>query len=160
MAVVLGASSVEPRAPGVRDMLPPVVIAPLVAAGAFGAATQTWPAAQLAAIVAVITIVLIGWPIVFWMVDNGRPGPIARTIGGAICGAAPFAAGLVSGVIGLYARMNDLAYVRWVLEKGASVPYYGVYPWPLFGWWTALGIGCGIATLWLSHLISARVRPL
>lgn len=151
-------SSLEPRPPVLRDMAPPLVVAPVVAAAIFGLATQSWPAAQLAAIAAVVVMLLVGWPALFWMIDNGRYGRVARTLAGVICGAAPFAAALASGVIGLYARSSDMSYVRWVLSYGASVPYFGVVTWPRFGVLLVLALAAGVATMWASKIFQSSPR--
>ena len=133
-------------------MLPPIVIAPALAAAVWGAMTQSWQVAQVAAIVAAIATLLVGWPIVFWMLDNGRDGAVVRTVAGALWGASPFAAALVSGAIGLYTRSSDLEYVGWALTYGASVPYYGVVLWPKFAVFVALGVACGVAAMWALKL--------
>ena len=149
-------SQTEPRSPGLRDMGPPLVIAPLMAAAVFGVGTLSWSAAKVAAVAAAGTVLLVGWPVIFWMLDNGRRGPIARTVAGLLCGTAPLVAALLSGIAGLYVKSNDVAYVRWVLGHGASVPYFGVVTWPKFGWFLVLGIVAGILTMGVAHLIRAE----
>ena len=139
-------------------MGPPVIVGPLIAAAVFGAATFSLPAAQLAAIAGAAVVLFVGWPVIFWMLDNGRRGPLARTIAGLGCGAAPFVAAIVSGTIGHWARTNDLEYVRWALEQGAPVPYYGVIIWPKYVWFAVLGMVSGVLTLWVSEIVSAAAR--
>jgi len=154
--VMTSASAVDagPRSPTARDMVPPVIIAPFVAAAAFGLAWQSATVALVAAIGGLAAAFLVAWPLLFWMIDNGREGAPARTIVGAVCGVAPFAGALVSGVLGLYARSGDLKYVGRVLEHGASVPYYGAVMWPGFGAMVAVGGVCGVVTLWVSRVAS------
>jgi len=137
-------------------MVPPVVIAPVVAAAAFGLLWQSPAMALLAAVGAIAAAFLVAWPALFWMIDNGREGALVRTLAGAVCGAAPFAGALASGVLGLYVRSGDLHYVGRVLEHGASVPYYGAVLWLRFAVMAAVGIVCGIVTLWVSRLAAAR----
>ena len=139
-------------------MAPPVIVGPLIAAAVFGAAMFSLEAARLAAVVGVAAVLLVGWPVIFWLLDNGRRGPVARTIGGLACGAAPFVAAILSGTIGHWARTNDLTYVRWALEQGAPVPYFGVIIWPKYLWFAVLGMVSGVLTLWLSELVSAAAR--
>ena len=139
-----------PRSPRARDMVPPVVVAPVVAAVAFGLLWQSSTVALVAAIGGAATAFLVAWPLLFWMIDNGRESGVVRTTIGAVCGVTPFAGALASGVLGLYARSGDLDFVGRVLEHGASVPYYGVLPWPRFALMAGLGVACGIATLWVS----------
>lgn len=143
-----------PRSPGARDMVPPVVVAPLVAAAAFGVLWQSSTVALAAAIGGAAAAFLVAWPLLFWMIDNGRETARVRTAVGAICGVTPFAGALASGVLGLYVRSGDLKYVSRVLEHGAAVPYYGAIPWLRFGLMAALGIVCGILTLWMSRAAS------
>jgi hypothetical protein len=151
-------SQSEPRDPGVLDMGPPVVVGPLIAAAVFGAATFSAAAAQQAAGVALAVVLFVGWPVIFWMLDNGRYGPIPRTVAGLVCGAAPFVAAIVSGTIGHYARSNDLSHVRWALGYGAPVPYYGVIIWPKFAWLAVLGMLSGVLTMWLSSALATARR--
>lgn len=134
-------------------MAPPVVIAPVVAALVFFLGTLSWVIPVTAAVVSVITVMLLGWPLIFWMVDNGRRSATTRTVAGALFGLAPFVAALLAGVVGLYIKSNDIEYVQWALGHGASVPYYGLVLWPRFAWLTALGVMSGIATFWLSKVL-------
>ena len=154
--VMTSASVVDagPRTPGARDMVPPVVVAPVVAAVVFGLLWQSSSVAIAAAIGGAAAAFLVGWPLLFWMIDNGRESVLVRTTVGAVCGVTPFAAALASGVLGLYVRSGDLNYVGRVLEHGASVPYYGALPWVRFSLMAALGLVCGVATLWVSKAAS------
>ena len=145
-----------PRAPGARDMVPPVIIAPVVAAAAFGLLFQNSAVALVAAIGGAAAAFLVAWPLLFWMIDNGRESATVRTIVGAICGATPFAGALLSGMLGLYVRSGRLDYVERVLGHGASVPYYGAIAWARFAAMAALGIACGIVTLWASKAVSRQ----
>jgi len=135
-------------------MVPPVVVAPVVAAAAFGLLWQSSSVALSAAIGGAAAAFLVAWPLLFWMIDNGRESALVRTIVGAVCGVTPFAGALASGVLGLYVRSGDLDYVGQVLEHGASVPYYGAVPWMRFGLMAGLAIVCGIVTLWVSRAAS------
>ena len=135
-------------------MVPPVVVAPVVAAAVFGLLWQSASVALVAAIGGAAAAFLVAWPLLFWMIDNGRESATVRTTIGAVCGVTPFAGALASGVLGLYVRSGDLEYVGRVLEHGASVPYYGAVPWLRFCVMTGLGLVCGIATLWVSKQAS------
>jgi len=134
----------------------PLAIGVAVAAAVFGLPALSWPAARLAAIAAAAAMVLFGWPALFWTIDTGRTGPIARSLTGALIGVTPFAAAVLSGLIGTYARSNDVEHVRWVLEHGAPVPYFGTTPWHSFLWLLTLGILCGVVTLWTAAAIESR----
>ena len=138
-------------------MVPPVVVAPIVAAMVFGVLWQSSTVAILAAIGGTATAFLVAWPLLFWMIDNGREGVLARTTAGAVCGVALFAGALASGVIGLYVRSGDLHYVGSVLGHGAAVPYYGAIAWPRFTAMAAVGVVCGIVTLWAARAASKRL---
>jgi hypothetical protein len=135
-------------------MVPPVVIAPVVAAAVFGLLWQSSSVAIAAAIGGAAAAFLVAWPLLFWMIDNGRESTLVRTVIGALCGVTPFAGALASGVLGLYVRSGNSDYVGRVLEHGASVPYYGAVPWLRFALMTGLGLVCGIATLWVSKAAS------
>lgn len=135
-------------------MVPPVVVAPVVAAAAFGLLWQSSTVALAAAVGGAAAAFLVVWPLLFWMIDNGRESAAVRTIVGAVCGVTPFAGALASGVLGLYVRSGDLDYVGRVLEHGAAVPYYGAVPWLRFCLMTGVGLICGIATLWASKTAS------
>jgi hypothetical protein len=135
-------------------MVPPVVVAPVVAAAAFGLLWQSSSVALAASIGGAAAGFLVAWPLLFWMIDNGREGALVRTAIGAVCGVTPFAGALASGVLGLYVRSGDLAYVGRVLEHGASVPYYGAVPWLRFGLMAGVGVVCGVVTLWVSKAAS------
>ena len=142
------ADTLEPRAPGFRDMVPPVLIAPAAAALIFGLAFGSLKLAAMAAIAGLGTALLVGLPITFWMVDNARTGPVARTVVGAVYGLIPFIAAMGSGIVGSYVQSNDASHVKWVLEHGAPIPVIGVTIWPRFAYWATLGIVWGVLTMW------------
>jgi hypothetical protein len=137
-------------------MVPPVIVAPVVAAAAFGLLWQSSSVALVAAIGGAAAAFLVAWPLLFWMIDNGRESALVRTVVGGVCGLTPFAGALASGVLGLYVRSGDLVYVGRVLEHGASVPYYGAIAWLRFAAMAALGLVCGIVTLWVSKVAARR----
>ena len=141
-------SVTEPRAPAFRDMAPAALIGPIIAAALFGLLFLSWQAAQLAAIAAVATVLLVGWPLIFWMLDNGKTGAVSRTVVGIFCALVPFIGAVLSGMFGLYARSNDSHYVGWVLDHGAPVPYFGTIPWPRFLTIVAIASVCGVVTIW------------
>jgi hypothetical protein len=128
------------------------VIAPVVAALVFGVASLSLKAAAVAAIGGAVAMFLVGWPLIFWMVDNARTGPLARTLAGVMFGATPFVAAVASGIIGFYIKTNDVLRLKWALGFGPSLPYYGLVYWPKFGWLMALGIVSGVATMWVSKI--------
>ena len=138
----------EPRAPGIRDMAPAALVAPLSAAALFGLLFLSWQAAQIAAVAAIGTVLLVGWPLIFWMLDNGKTGAVSRTVVGVVCALVPFIGALLSGMFGLYARSNDSNYVGWVLDHGAPVPYFGTIPWLRFVTILAIASVCGVLTIW------------
>ena len=138
-------------------MVPPVLFAPFVAAATFGVLWQSSTVAIVAAIGGAAAAFLVAWPLLFWMIDNGREGAVARTTAGAVCGVALFIGALASGAFGLYVRSGDLHYVGGVLEHGAAVPYYGAVAWPRFTAMAAVGVVCGIVTLWAAKVASKRL---
>ena len=129
-------------------MAPAALVAPLSAAAIFGLLFFSWQAAQIAALGAIATVLLVGFPLIFWMLDNGKTGPVSRTIVGIVCALVPLIGAVLSGMFGLYARSNDTGYVRWVLEHGAPVPWFGTIPWPRFVTILALASVCGVVTVW------------
>lgn len=138
-------------------MVPPLVVAPIVAAAVFGVLWQSSTVAIVAAIGGAAAAFLVAWPLLFWMIDNGRESVLARTIAGAICGVALFAGAIASGAFGLYVRSGNLHYVSGVLERAAAVPYYGAIAWPRFLATAAVGVVCGIVTLWAARAASKRL---
>ena len=152
------ASSVnEPRSPEAGDMLPPLVLAPFIASAVFGLLFWNSNAAIIAGIGGMLTAFLVAWPLLFVMIDNARETAVVRTVIGIVCGIAPFAAAILSGIIGLYFRSTGFDYVSRVLESGASVPYYGAVAWPRLGQMVLTGIVCGVVTIWLSRMTSAML---
>jgi len=141
-------SLTEPRAPGFRDMAPATLVAPISAAVFFGLLFLSWQAAQIAAIAAIATILLLGWPLIFWMLDNGKTGAVSRIVIGIVCALVPFVGAVLSGMFGLYARSNDSGYVGWVLDHGAPIPYFGTIPWLRFVTILAVASLCGVVTIW------------
>ena len=129
-------------------MAPAALIAPLSAAALFGLLFFSWQAAQVAAIAAAATMLLVGFPLIFWMLDNGKTGPVSRTVIGIICALVPVTGAVLSGMFGLYARSNDTGYVGWVLEHGAPVPWFGTIPWMRFTAFLAVASVCGVLTIW------------
>lgn len=144
----------EPRSPEARDMLPPLILAPVIASALFGILWWTWRAVIIAAAGAQLTALLVIWPLLFLMLDNARETAVVRTIIGVVCGVAPFAAAVLSGIAGLYFRSTGLDYISGVLERGAPVPYYGTIVWPSFLMMLTIGAVCGVVTLWLSRMTS------
>src|SRR5687768_4481724 len=62
----------EPRNPGLREMAPPVLLAPFLAAAGFVAFTGGWQFVELIMAGAVATAIIVGWPLLFWAYDNGH----------------------------------------------------------------------------------------
>ena len=129
-------------------MAPATLVAPISAAVFFGLLFLNWQAAQIAAIAAIATILLVGWPLIFWMLDNGKTGAVSRIVIGIVCALVPFVGAVLSGMFGLYARSNDSGYVGWVLDHGAPIPYFGTIPWLRFVTILAVASLCGVVTIW------------
>lgn len=127
-------------------MLPPALVAPVVAAILFGSGYSSLQRAGLAALAALLVTVLVGWPLLFWAFDNGHTRSRALILVGAAAGAVPMAGALLSGIIGLYMKSSDVGYVRWVLGHGAAIPYLGTIPWSSFATGLALAVATGMAT--------------
>ena len=127
-------------------MAPPVLLAPLLAATGFVAFTGGWEFVELIMAAAMATAIIVGWPLLFWAYDNGHLSLVSFAVIGAIAGAAPFAAALVSGAAGQYILSTNVDYVAEVLARGASIPYYGLLSWPKFLGFAATGVATGV--LW------------
>ena len=136
----------EPRTPGLREMAPPVLLAPVLAAAASAGFTGGWQFVEFVMAAAVATAIIVGWPVLFWAYDNGKTSALWFAIVGAVVGAAPFAAALVSGLAGQYIMSTNLEYVAEVLSRGASIPVYGQLRWPTFLRLAATGMAVGV--LW------------
>jgi len=135
-----------------------LLIAPVVAAAVFGGAALSLKAGIIAAVCGCAAMYLVGWPLMFWMVDNARTGPLARTLADVFLGAAPFITALVTGIAGFYVKVNSLARLKFAFERAASIPYYGALPWPDFARLTALGIVTGVITMWAARTFQGGTR--
>jgi hypothetical protein len=150
----------EPRNPGLPEMAPPVLLAPLLAAAGFVAFTGGWQFVELIMAGAVATAIIVGWPLLFWAYDNGHLSILSFAIVGAMTGAAPFLGALVSGAAGLYIQSTSVDYVAEVFARGASIPYYGLLSWPKFTGFAATGLATGIVWGLASRAIAfAATRP-
>ena len=136
-------------------MVPPVIMAPLVAGLVFGLIWRNTTIALVGAIGGLFSAFLIAWPLLFMMIDNARETPLVRTTIGIVCGIAPLAAAVLAGVIGLYFRSTGFDYVGRVLEHGAPIPYFGSFPWSSVARIAMIAAVCGVTTLWLSNAVSA-----
>ena len=144
----------EPRTPGLLEMGPPVLLAPVIATPVFAALSGYWPLAGWIAGAAAAVAVLIGWPLLFWLYDNGRTSMTAFAISGAIVGATPFLAALLSGIAGQYILNQDFEYIAEVLRHGASIPWYGSLGWPKFIQLAMTAVACGAVWGVASHAIA------
>jgi hypothetical protein len=135
-----------PSAPTPALMLALPVLAAAVGAATFGLTLSSGAAARTAAIGAGISAVLVGWPTVFLLLDSGRTGLAAFSIAGALMGVAPLAAGLASGMLGLFLRSGEIAAVTQPLRYGAPIPWYGLIVWPTFWKLAGLAVSAGLTT--------------
>ena len=141
-------------------MAPPVLLAPLLAAAGFGAFTGGWQFVELIMAGAVATAIIVGWPLLFWAYDNGHLSLLSFAIVGAITGASPFMAALVSGAAGLYIQSTSVDYVAEVFARGASIPYYGMLNWPKFTGLAATGLATGLVWGLASRAMSIGAKKL
>jgi len=157
-----GASDAPARPPGARQMLPALLIAPIVSGALFGITSARWSAVETAAACGAAGTVAVGWPMLYWALDHGRTRLRHMLIVGSIAGAVPLLVALGSGVLGLFIKSRgSFEYVEWALSHGASIPYYGVYGWSRFFAAEALAIIAGTVSgavyyLYLSYPAANR----
>ena len=133
----------EPRTPGFIEMGLPVLVAPIITAPLYAAVAGGWEMAGWIAGASAAAAVMVGWPLLFWLYDNGRTSIMAFAIAGAVVGATPFIATLLSGIAGQFFLNPELQYVADVLRHGASIPWYGSLAWPLFLGFAGTGVVAG-----------------
>jgi hypothetical protein len=149
----------EPRTPRLVEMLAFPIIATAAAVLIFAAGRGTWERTWLVAAGAAAAAILIGWPLVFWLFDQGRIRLRPFVLAGACLGALPLVFALVSGVIGLFLRSGDLRLVERALGSGAPIPAYGVLGWPAFARFEMLALVSGLATAVIFFLVIRRRTP-
>jgi hypothetical protein len=136
----------EPRPPRAIEMLAFPVIVTATAVLIFAAGRGTWTRTWLVAASAAAAAILLGWPLVFWLLDQGRLRLRAFLLAGACLGALPLLIALASGVIGLFIRSGDLRLIERALSSGAPIPAYGVLIWPAFARLEALALVAGLTS--------------
>jgi hypothetical protein len=122
-----------------------VVVASVTGAVLFGIAFGR-DAVRLAAMVSAVTAVLLGWPMVFWLLDQGRITARAWAVAGLVLGGLPLVLAALSGVGGMYIRQGDADLVMRVLQDGAPIPWFGVIAWPRFVRYELAAIVAGLVT--------------
>lgn len=104
-------------------------------------------AVRLGVSVAGVTAVLLGWPMVFWLLDHARYRLRDWLVAGVLLGGLPLVLIAVSGTGGLYLRTTDADLVGRVLRDGVAIPWYGVVAWPRFVAFEAAAIAIGTVTM-------------
>jgi hypothetical protein len=135
------------RQPRAGEVLALLVIVPAVGAAARALGGPGLVAPWTAALVVGLCAGTVGVPVLVWSFEHGALGLVRLTVVGAIAGTVPPALLVVSGAIGLY-LLGDAEYVQWALGRGASIPLYGLLPWPRFGmflaWSAVVGAASGV----------------
>jgi hypothetical protein len=137
--------------------LPPVAAG--IAAVCFGAAFGL-TAARLAAIAAAASAVLMGWPVVFWLLDHGNIRLRSFAISGLVLGALPLVATLVSGASGVFIRSGELGAVSALLEHGAPIPGFGLLSWSMFLRIELLSVVVGVTSCLVHWALFVRTTSL
>ncbi len=138
--------SSDPRPPTGLEMGALVGIAAVTAAAVAGVALGGH-AVRLAVIVAGAAAVLLGWPLVFWLLDHGRYRLRQWLQAGVLLGGLPLLLVAISGTGGLYLRTTDADLVTRVLEDGVAIPWYGVIAWRRFLAYESTALAIGLLTM-------------
>lgn len=137
----------DPRTPRAVEMLGFPVVATATAILIFAAGRGTWSRTWLVAASAAAAAILIGWPLVFWLLDQGRLRLRAFLIAGACLGGLPLPLALVSGVIGLFLRSGNFRLIERAIDTGAPIPVYGVLGWGAFARLEAMALAAGLVSM-------------
>jgi hypothetical protein len=126
----------------------------------FGGGAQvvgSWP---LTASLAFGWALVLGLPIVAFVLERGRAAPGWILPLGALAGALPLLLLGASGVIGLYLRAGTWERAAWALERGMPIPAAGVIFWPRFFRLelqaVLLGLCCGL--VWWLLVVRSQDR--
>lgn len=125
----------------------------------FAAGRGTWSRTWLVAAGAAAAAILMGWPLVFWLFDQGRIRLRAFLLAGACLGGLPLPLALVSGVIGLFIRSGNLRLVERAIDAGAPIPVYGVLSWASFARFEALALAAGLVSMTLFFALIRSRAP-
>ena len=117
--------------PTASRLLPVLVIVPLVAL-IIRRGRPHYLETDVAAVgVALVCAVIFGLPALFWALDHRRTrlGPLFAlgTAAGLLSPVAIFAVGIVGQL-----QYGGAAYLRRVIDHGATLPWYGMLRWHLF----------------------------
>ena len=139
-------------------MLPLLVIVPVVVA-ALRLVRPHYLETQTTSIgFAVLCAAVLGWPALFWALDHARTRLAPLTTLGAIAGVMAPLAVLIAGVLGQL-QYGGSAYLRRTLEHGATLPWYGMLPWPQFAGLAAASAIAGAASAAVYWLLFVHRRP-
>jgi hypothetical protein len=112
-------------------ILPLLVIVPVVAAAVRFGQPHYLETELASAALALLCASVLGLPALFWALDRGRTRLVFLTVLGVVTGVLAPVAVLVTGMVGQL-QYGGLAYLRRVLTRGATLPWYGMLVWPRF----------------------------
>jgi hypothetical protein len=132
-------------------ILPLLVIVPVVAAAVRVGRTHYLETELASVAMTLLCAGVLGLPALFWALDNGRTRLASLVPLGVIAGVLAPIALLVTGTLGQL-QYGGFGYVRRVLTRGATLPWYGMAPWPQFAGLVAAAAitgGLSAAVYWL-----------
>jgi hypothetical protein len=132
-------------------ILPLLVIVPVVGAAVRFGRPHYLETELASAALTLLCAGVLGLPALFWALDHGRMRVGFLTALGVVTGALAPTAVLLTGMVGQL-QYGGPAYLRRVLSRGATLPWYGMLPWPKFaGLAAAAAIAGGVsaAVYWL-----------
>lgn len=113
-------------------LLPLLVIVPAVAAAVRLGRPHYLETELGSAALTLLCAGVLGLPALFWALDHGRTRLAVLSVLGVVAGVLAPVAVLLTGMVGQL-QYGGLAYLRRVLSRGATLPWYGMLVWPKFG---------------------------
>ncbi|MGE5835942.1 MAG: hypothetical protein ACM4AI_15785 [Acidobacteriota bacterium] len=147
-----------PIAPTAARLLPLLVIVPLACAVVRWGRPHYLETEIAAVAVTLLCAVVFGLPALFWALDHGRTRFAQLSALGVIAGLLSPVAILAVGLLGQL-QYGGAAYMRRVINHGATLPWYGMLPWRQFAGLAAASAIAGAvsaAVYWLLLVRSKR----
>ncbi|HYN07621.1 MAG TPA: hypothetical protein VES67_09545 [Vicinamibacterales bacterium] len=145
-------------APTPSRMLPLLVIVPIVVATVRLGRPHYLETETAAIGFTLLCAGVFGLPALFWALDHARTRLAHLTTLGVIAGILAPIAVLLAGALGQL-QYGGLAYVRRVLARGATLPWYGMLPWPQFAGLAATSAIAGAVSATVYWLLFVHRRP-
>ena len=148
-----------PIAPTAARLLPLLVIVP------FACAVVRWGRphymeTEIAAVaVTLLCAIVFGLPPLFWALDHGRTRFAQLSALGIIAGLLAPVAMLTVGLVGQL-QYGGAAYMRRLINHGATLPWYGMLPWRQFAGLAAASAIAGAVSAAVYWLLLVRRRSL